>query len=144
MTVSRRAVSVAGAIAAAVALVVAVIRWTPAPAGGGTASNQQREDALTRAQVWRAPAVPVSRASLGADASAPREIDCRFKLTDLGGTTPKFHCMLDHGSEIRAKYGRGEEIPAEAAATWLLTAPIVWRSSSGFAATAAPERRSPH
>jgi hypothetical protein len=122
MTVSRRALLVVGAIAAAVALVVAVIRWTPAPASAGTASNDQREDALARAQVWRAPAVPITRASLGTDASAPREIDCQFKLTDLGGTTPKFHCVLDRGSEIRAKYGRGEEIPAEAAATRLLTA----------------------
>ena len=122
MSVLRRALLVAGSIAVAGALVVAVIRWTHAPASAGTASNDQREDALEHAQVWRNPAVPIARASLGADASAPREIDCRFKLTDLGGTTPKFHCVLDHGSEIRAKYGRGEEIPAEAAATRLLTA----------------------
>jgi hypothetical protein len=122
MAVSRRALWVAGAIAVAGALLFAVIRWTPASAGDSTASNDQREDAIARAQVWRAPAVPIGHATLGADASAPRALDCRFKLTDLGGTTPKFHCVLDRGTEIRAKYGRGEEIPAEAAATRLLNA----------------------
>src|SRR4029079_17534543 len=82
----------------------------------------ERNDALTHAQVWRAPSTPIGHASLGRDPGAPQTIECQFKLTDLGGTTPKFHCLLDRGTEIRAKYGRGEEIPAEAAATRLLKA----------------------
>jgi hypothetical protein len=47
-------------------------------------------------------------------------LDCHFQLSDLGGTTPKFRCALDDGSEVRVKYGFGSEIPAEAAATRLL------------------------
>jgi hypothetical protein len=39
---------------------------------------------------------------------------------DLGGTTPKFDCLLPSGKELRIKYGRGAEVPAEAAATRLL------------------------
>jgi hypothetical protein len=82
----------------------------------------ERLDTMTRAAVWRAPVVPMARAALGADAATPHAIDCTFKLTDLGGTTPKFHCLLQAGVEIRAKYGQGEELPAEAAATRLLKA----------------------
>ena len=40
----------------------------------------------------------------------------------LNGTTPKFNCVLDSGEEVRIKYGKGAEIPAEAAATRLLRA----------------------
>ena len=36
--------------------------------------------------------------------------------------TPKFRCVLPSGLEIRARYGQGPEIPAEAAATRLLAA----------------------
>jgi len=123
MSLARRAVVAAGAIVVAMAVAIAVIRWMPAARGGdGTASNDERNDAVARAQVWRAPSVPIGRASLGPDPNAHRSLECRFKLTDLGGTTPKFHCLLDRGTEIRAKYGRGEEIPAEAAATRLLKA----------------------
>src|SRR6185295_13501660 len=123
MSLARRAVVAAGAIVVAMAVAIAVIRWMPAARGGdGTASNDERNDAVARAQVWRAPSVPIGRASLGPDPNAHRSLECRFKLTDLGGTTPKFHCLLDRGTEIRAKYGRGEEIPAEAAATRLLNA----------------------
>jgi len=123
MSLARRAVVAAGAIVVAVAVAIAVIRWMPAARGGdGAASNDERNDAVARAQVWRAPSVPIGRASLGPDPNAHRSLECRFKLTDLGGTTPKFHCLLDRGTEIRAKYGRGEEIPAEAAATRLLKA----------------------
>ncbi len=85
-----------------------------------TVSIEERADAIARATVWREPAVAVSRAILGPP-TAPH-IDCRFALSDLGGTTPKFHCLLDGGDEIRAKYGIGSEIPAEAAATRLLSA----------------------
>jgi hypothetical protein len=49
-------------------------------------------------------------------------VECRFAISDIGGTTPKFHCVLSTGIEVRVKYGRGEELPAEAAATRLLAA----------------------
>ena len=50
------------------------------------------------------------------------QLDCRFEISDVGGTTPKFHCLVDAGSVVRVKYGLGAEIPAEAAATRLLSA----------------------
>jgi hypothetical protein len=86
-----------------------------------TVSEQQRADALARAHVWRAPQTPIARAALGRDLSVPPEIECRFKISDLGGTTPKFDCLLETGDEIRTKYGSAE-IHAEAAATRLLAA----------------------
>jgi len=81
-----------------------------------TVSARERADAIARAHVWRAPKIPIARAVLRG-AAAPPLIECRFKMTDLGGTTPKFHCLLDSGREIRTKYGGVPEIPAEAAAT---------------------------
>lgn len=86
-----------------------------------TVSARERADALARAQLWRMPKTPIARANLGLDRTSPSFIDCRFRFTDLGGTTPKFHCVLESGKELRAKYGPGSEIPGEAAATRLLT-----------------------
>jgi hypothetical protein len=90
-----------------------------APKRSRTVSDRDRADALARAHVWRAPKTPIARAALSPDV-AP-QIGCRFTISDLGGTTPKFHCLLDSGVEVRAKYGLGGEIPAEAAATRLLS-----------------------
>lgn len=81
-------------------------------------SEETRAELITRAHVWRAPAVPVEQASLAG--VTLDEVSCRFKVSDLGGTTPKFDCILDDGEEIRIKYGNGPEVPAEAAATRLL------------------------
>ena len=85
-------------------------------------SPEERADAIARAHVWRAPTVPVARASLGRDAAAPARMECRFKIADTSGTTPKFQCVLESGAEIRTKYSHVPEIPAEAAATRLLAA----------------------
>jgi hypothetical protein len=87
-----------------------------------TVSVRERADAIARAHVWRTPKTPIERAHLGADPTTPSIIECRFRLSDLGGTTPKFNCVLDSGKELRVKYGPGAEIPGEAAATRLLTA----------------------
>ena len=84
-------------------------------------SARERADAIARAHVWRTPTIPIARAAL-AGVPAPSQIECRFKITDLDGTTPKFHCLLDSGKVIRTKYGNVPEIPAEAAATRLLNA----------------------
>ena len=85
-------------------------------------STRERADAITRAQVWHEPATPIARAQLGADPRAPSMIDCRFHFTDLGGTTPKFDCLLPSGKDLRVKYGPGSEVPAEVAGARLLTA----------------------
>ena len=86
-----------------------------------TISDRERVETIARAQVWRAPETPIARASLGMDQTTPQAMECRFRFSDLGGTTPKFHCVLESGKELRVKYGPGKEIPGEAAATRLLT-----------------------
>jgi hypothetical protein len=82
--------------------------------------DSERAEVIARAAVWRAPGVPIARAALRGDRED--QVTCRFKVTQLGGTTPKFDCVLDSGEEIRIKYGNGPEVPAEAAATRLLHA----------------------
>jgi hypothetical protein len=84
-------------------------------------SMRERADTIARAQVWRAPHTPIARATLGADKHSPSSVECQFRFTDLGGTTLKFNCVLESGKERRVKYGSSGEIPAEAAATRLLT-----------------------
>ena len=96
----------------------------PAPAKKVTksVSTEDRLDALARAQVWRAPALPVSNVRFTASASQPESISCRFQITDLGGTAQKFDCTLENGELILVKYGRSQEIPSEVAASRLLHA----------------------
>ena len=88
-----------------------------------------RADALKRARVWEAPPVPVSKADLTANPPGPdyldaaRDVPCRFKVTRVGGRTPKFECTLPSGEEAKVRYGRDNpEIPAELAATRLMSA----------------------
>ena len=120
-------------IAGATGLVVAALMaqrskpadFAPVPVKESTSKNvsaEERLDALTRAQVWRAPSVPVGKARLTASASQPESISCRFQITDLGGTAQKFDCTLENGELIRVKYGRSQEIPSEVAASRLLHA----------------------
>jgi hypothetical protein len=87
-----------------------------------TVTRAEREEALARAQIWIAPKVPVAAAYFGVDPSNPRELTCRFKVTTLGGTTPKFDCQLENGEAIRVKYGSGGELHAETATSALLRA----------------------
>ena len=84
--------------------------------------GSERADALSRAQVWVQPAVPIASAYLGQEPKTPRDLDCTFKLRPPSGTTPKFDCVTTDGEEIRIKYGIGAELHAEAAATRLLRA----------------------
>ena len=89
---------------------------------GRTVSMRERAEAIARAQIWREPRTSLSRVRFGASAGMPSSLECQFRFTDLGGTTPKFDCVLDSGTELRVKYGPGAEVPAEAAASRLLTA----------------------
>ena len=84
-------------------------------------STEDRVDAIARAQVWHEPRTEISNAFLEPDPIID-VLSCRFRLTHLGGTTPKFDCALDDGELVRVKYGNGPEIPGEAAATRLLRA----------------------
>ena len=85
-------------------------------------SRQERADTIARAHVWRAPKVPIASARLTGDVKGASQLDCRFIVAPLGGTTPKFECLLGSGKKLRAKYGHVPEIPAEVAATRLLSA----------------------
>ena len=94
---------------------------TPLHDEGRTVPARERADAIARAQVWRTPKTPIARAILGVERATPSFVDCRFRFTELGGTTPKFNCVLDSTKELRVKYGPGSEVPGEAAASRLLT-----------------------
>jgi hypothetical protein len=83
-----------------------------------TVSNETRAVLMTRAHVWRHPDVSIDRATFRH--LNLEEVTCHFKVSNLGGTSPKFDCVLDNGEEVRIKYGNGPEVPAEAAATRLL------------------------
>ena len=84
-----------------------------------------RDDALRRARVWRASDVAAfdfgSNTADPSDALSSDVVSCRFLSDAVGGTTPKFNCVLPDGEVVKVKYGRNAEIPAEAAATRLLT-----------------------
>jgi hypothetical protein len=86
-----------------------------------------REDALAAAKVWTAPAASISQANLRDNPAGPggfavdAEVDCRFKIQDVNGTTPKFYCELPNGEVVKIKYGGSNpELPSEVAATRLL------------------------
>lgn len=87
-----------------------------------------RADALARAQVWRAPAVPIERADLSRDPRDARDNDsgrplaCKFLPRASSGTTPKFECVLPDGEVVKVKYGGTAETHAEVAASRLLAA----------------------
>ena len=83
---------------------------------------EARKDALSRASVWQAPAVPSARADLAAPAHGlPEEVRCAFKLTPVHGTVRKFSCALPSGEVLRVKYA-GAEPHGEVAASRLLLA----------------------
>jgi len=95
---------------------------SPEPIEDRIITPAERDEALARAQVWTAPGVPVAAAYFGLDPGHPRALTCRFEVSELGGTTPKFDCRLDSGETIRVKYGGGGELPAETAGSALLRA----------------------
>ena len=85
-------------------------------------SDAERLDALSRAIVWQQPRPPIARARLDADPTQPQSLECTFLVTELGGTSPKFDCVLPSGEQIRVKYGRSPEVGSEVASARLLQA----------------------
>jgi hypothetical protein len=85
-------------------------------------SAAERDDLLARARVWRKPTVPLEEVDFAYDGDRVRFLRCRFQVSELGGTTPKFDCHLDSGDPLRIKYGKTGEVPAEIATTRLLRA----------------------
>lgn len=105
----------------------------PPVAGEGDAgARAARDAALASAHVWRQPDRPIREANLrenppGSPFSPDQDLDCRFTDREVGGTTPKFYCELPGGEVVKIKYGSGNpELPAEVAATRLLTALGFW------------------
>jgi hypothetical protein len=87
-----------------------------------------REDAFSRATVWHEPALPVGKADLlnnppgEGSFEINDEVACKFLLKPVGGTSPKFECVLQDGRVLRVKYGPNPEVQTEVAATRLLEA----------------------
>jgi hypothetical protein len=90
---------------------------------------QVRDDALTRARVWREPMLPVHLANLAANPGGPDalgvddEVSCRYEYRSSTGYSPKFRCVLPGGEVVKVKYGwNSREVRTEVAATRLLSA----------------------
>ena len=94
----------------------------PRPVKSKKVSDAERLDALARAQVWQQPQVPIAKARLDSSPQDAQPLTCTFTITELGGTAPKFDCLLENGERLRVKYGRSPEIPSEVAAARLLHA----------------------
>ena len=100
---------------------VGIAAWscrTSDPAPDATAAAQAREEALTRAGVFR----DTVRPEILRGEWHPLELTCRFIPTPTSGTTPKFTCELPDGRRVKVKYGQTDEVPAELAASELLRA----------------------
>lgn len=86
-----------------------------------------RNDALERARVILDPELERPR-DLGRNPADVAEIGsddfvaCRYQPSPATGTTPKFECALADGEIVKVKYGDNPEIPAEIAASRLLSA----------------------
>ncbi len=85
-------------------------------------SDAERNELLSRGHVWRQPRTPIEQVNFAADPHQAKAMACRFRVTELGGTAPKFDCNLESGELIRVKYGKTGEVPAEVASTRLLRA----------------------
>lgn len=85
-------------------------------------SEKERDELLSRGQVWQAAAPPIESIDFAKTGESIPSLNCRFLVTELGGTTPKFDCNLENGELIRVKYGKTGEVPAEVATTRLLRA----------------------
>jgi hypothetical protein len=98
-------------------------------ADGSAERRAARDAALQSARVWLGPPMPIAAANLrvnsqaagGFDGSA--DVECRFSIKAVSGTTPKFYCELPGGEVVKVKYGEGNpELSAEVAASRLLNA----------------------
>jgi hypothetical protein len=97
------------------------------PPSGAGARSRVREDALSRARVWREPAAPIPEFDFTANPpggfAVTDDVACEFTVQELTGRTPKFHCQLPDGRVVKVKYGASNrELQAELAGTRLLRA----------------------
>lgn len=92
---------------------------------GEELSRSERDRIMRRAQVWLPPATDVAdlgRNPGGDDGFADdATVECRFQPAGVGGSTPKFECVLADGDEVKVKYGRDNpEVYSEVIASRLL------------------------
>ena len=104
-------------------------RSVAASSGADPGGSRLRDEALASAKVCRPPAIAIRDANLATNSGGTDRFDdfgevvCRFSLTAVNGTTPKFNCVLTSGELLKIKYGRANpELHAEVAASRLLTA----------------------
>jgi hypothetical protein len=121
----RSAAVVLGVSTGVGAVVVCASSFRTSTIAAGSGARQQ---ALARARVWQAPAVPIAKANLALNPPAPAYLPndvvrCRFEIKTVGGLTPKFPCITATGERLKVRYGAANrEIPAELAASRLLSA----------------------
>lgn len=94
-------------------------------AGGEEFSRTERDRLLQRAQVWLPPVADtadLARTPAADDGFAPDAmVECRFQPSGVGGSTPKFECLLADGDVVKVKYGRNNpEVFSEVIASRLL------------------------
>lgn len=107
------------------ALVLAAAFSTAGRAAGEELSRPERDRIMRRAQVWLPPDSAVTdlgRNPGGADGfAADATVECRFQPSGVGGSTPKFDCLLADGDDVKVKYGRDNpEVFSEVIASRLL------------------------
>lgn len=91
----------------------------------GPDAVETRNALLRRADVWSEPSTPIEAVDFRTTPSTElfeEEGVCKYLFSEPGGTTPKFECVLPDGRILKVKYGPNPEIPAEVAATRLLSA----------------------
>ncbi len=87
-----------------------------------------REGLLSRSKVFVTDAADIASLDLARSPRDPKPIDpqtavaCAYKPDGITGTTTKFDCELQDGTEVKVKYGSLPEPRAEIAATRLLAA----------------------
>lgn len=93
----------------------------------GAERARVRDDALTRARVWRQPEISIAEFDFTANPpggfAVTDDVACEFTVQKLSGRTPKFHCRLPDGRILKVKYGSyNGELQAELAGTRVLRA----------------------
>ncbi len=88
-------------------------------------TQPERDRILRRAQVWLPPAPAVAELGRNPDGNdgfaADATVECRFQPNGVGGSTPKFDCLLADGDDVKVKYGRDNpEVFSEVIASRLL------------------------
>src|SRR5262245_45440345 len=90
-------------------------------------AERLRQDALSRARLWREPPPPsgidLLRNPKGPGSFVAEDpLVCKFHLDESSGSTPKFKCVFAGGEVLKVKYGHNPEIFTEVAASRLLAA----------------------